>query len=302
MMIHLLLFTAAGIAIARAACSNALIPDFNPTCSNQERSFCSRGDIFENMDMSSISRYDVAVQYGIQRRKEATELANAKALDLKQALYSDKVRRDLFADKSDNEMESVLNDWLRFLGRLIDIAEKTKLRNEGTGFCGEAAKASIAQSIWKQLVTGKRESIQFVQIFGHSDVLGNSAHNFVIYNSAPIGEHNNIDNTRMAFLMNGLQPQDRDNPRVIVCDSWVDYHGKTGRWHEHFINKVDKTYRAVQWNRLLATDMSIPRFREDLTPKQRKFFVNIMRRILDPVVVNNATLPNPRGRNSMKHA
>jgi hypothetical protein len=280
-MMSVVMLTAYGLAVARAACSNTRAIDFAPTCSATELSSCSLGDTFANTDMSDLKKYAVAVQFGVQRRAQAKHIVSEKISVLQNELQHERHR--LFKDKSNSEIDQINNVWQRFLVYLIDSAEKAKLRNEDTGFCGEAAKASIVQSIWKQLKTGKRESIQFVEIFGSSESIHNPNHNFVIYNGAPIKEQKNLNNEQMAKLLENLDHKERKNP-VMICDSWIGFHGDPGGWRPHFMDTAKHPYSAIQWNRIVATDMSIPSLRDNLTADQRKFFMKKMKEILEPVI------------------
>ena len=280
-MINVLMLTAYGLAIAKAACSNTRAIDFAPTCAATEPSYCSLGDTFANTDISDLEKYAAATQFGLQRRAHAKHIVSEKITSLHNELQHERHR--LFKDKTNSEIDQINSVWQRFLVYLIDSAEKAKLRNEDTGFCGEAAKASIVQSIWKQLKTGKRESIQFVEIYGTSEHINNPNHNFVIYNSAPIKEQKNLTSEQMAKLLENLTHKESKHP-VTICDSWIGFHGDPGGWRPRFLDAAIHPYHLIQWNRIVATDISIPSFRDNLTPDQRKFFIKKMNEILEPAI------------------
>jgi hypothetical protein len=182
--------------------------------------------------------------------------------------------------------DSTFSVWRLFLSKLISVAEATKTRNENLGFCSEATKASIAQSIWRQLETGNRESIQFIELMGETPVLGDASHNFVVYNAKPILAQN-INNADAKKLFQNLSANNPKQP-VIICDSWVNFHGDAKHWPNHYMQNALPPFTLTTWNKINIHNLTIPSLRKGVTASQRQYCKNKMREILSPAITRPA--------------
>ncbi len=244
------------------------------SCTTLYQSFCSLGDSFPNQIFGP--HYSQAITPGLNRRKKAHYHMRENVLLLTDELRD--LRNTLFKEMSDDTFLR----WNIFLAKLIDITEATKTRNENLGFCSEATKASVTQSIWRQLETGTRESIQFIGLMGRSPIFADANHNLVIYNAKPIPTQN-INNEELKKLLQNLSADDPKHA-VVICDSWVDFHGDAKQWPEHYVQNANPPFSLATWNKIKVDDLTIPSLRDGITAKQRQYLKNKMHVILSHAI------------------
>lgn len=246
-------------------------------CTNKFRSSCSLGDTFVNSDPFSPGYEQAGLQLNEQRKvmlRIVKEKSNLLEAEFKQQ------RKTLFKG-----METkVFLTWQDYIKSLIRVAEETELRNNNIGVCDEAAHASIAQSIVKQLETGERENIQLIKIHSSSSGFkGQAAHHaFVIYNSKAIANQD-IDNDSLNKIMRNLKSADPMHP-VIACDSWINYNGRPDHWLNHFAHNTKEPYTSVKWGKIESKNFSIPSLRDGVSVEQRAYLKGKIKEILDPVI------------------
>lgn len=268
-----------------AICSKDLSVNYfqEPHCENKYQSICSFGDFFGN----KITVMDENAKKHIELIYEARNIAAKEAQIVGNHIFSKLIaeRHGVFKEMSD----VVFQSWLKYFNLLIDLAVKTKGHNAGRGACGEATKASIANSLFKQLEENTRETVQLISlkgtpIFNFKD----STHVFAIYNSQVLSSRVLKDNHELENIMNEIE---RDNQRhpAVTCDSWAEYYGTPTRWLDHIKQGKDHVYGKVTWKEMTVTDYSIPSMRQPgMNPKQRRFLIELMRdQILRPAVRNS---------------
>lgn len=263
--------------------NNEICPTSNaltfPTCHNEFSSVCSTGDTFLNKVTVVDKTFLNGVNTIVARRKISARRAQRLGNDIFNKL--DAERYGILKTMSDND----LNAWINYFKKLIDASTKTEAHNVGKGACGEAAKASIANSLFKQLETGTRETVQLVTLQSSQPILSfpNSVHVFVIYNGKPIKSRHLKGNDDLDQLMKNIPSENAQNP-VMTCDSWIGYHDNSANWLKQVKAGKDHVYGSVTWEKIEVADYTIPSLRKaGITAAQRKFLINLMKNdILKP--------------------
>lgn len=257
-----------------------------PECTNQYMSICSTGDFFANKVTSADENFEKTIREILKQREVVVEKALKSAQVIVRKLISE--RYTILQTMTSSDFDSLLT----YFNKLIDASAKTESHNLEKGACGESAKASIANSLLKQLETGDRETVQLIELTG-TPILNfkNSRHVFVIYNSQPIASQKLSNNAALDKLFKNLQPINSTHP-VVTCDSWAGYHATPDHWLRHIQHSKDHAYGNVEWQKIEVMDYSIPSLRNGVTSQQRKFLISLMKEILRSGVnsANNLTL------------
>jgi hypothetical protein len=118
--------------------------DTDQNCKASYLSICSTGDFFGNKVTTYDEKADKNINIILQQRKVAAAQVQVLGNKVLGRLYEN--RTTLFKTMS-NEVFSL---WVNYLKLLIDAPVRIQSHNAGKGACGEAAKASVANSLFKQ--------------------------------------------------------------------------------------------------------------------------------------------------------
>lgn len=246
------------------------------------QSICSLGESFDNKydaydDVVELSPKLMETQeiLGIERNK-INKLVKEKAAEINRQI--NQVRDTVLKDLS----EQTIQNWFQYFVKLIDGVEKTQLRKKGRGACDEGTKASIIHSVVKQLTTGHHETVQKIGIRGIGGFYDQPNHQFVVYNAKIMPAKLFLKGQTLEDILKNLQPFDSKNP-VIICDSWIDFHGTSGKWFANFTKKdLPSPYVGTKWQQIDFIDYSLPSIKK-LNKEQRRFMTNLMKNILSPI-------------------
>ena len=170
--------------------------------------------------------------------------------------------------------------WRNYLNNIIRISESSILVEVGMGNCGEGAAYSIVNSLIKQIETGERETIQYIELIGETSEIG---HAFVLYNAHTLPSYQHfLSNDDFINFFKEIRPAN-ENHRVVSCDSWINFHGTASDWIFHFRASKDNYLADTNWTKMKVEDYTIPSFRKDrneLNPEIRNELKNLMLQIL----------------------
>ncbi|STY28495.1 Uncharacterised protein [Legionella wadsworthii] len=167
------------------------------------------------------------------------------------------------------------------------IAQKTEVakirREKSSGFCGEASAASIVNSLYEQLKSGHRETVQEIMI----EVAGGSTnHAFVLYNG-PRLESQQVDNKKIEEIMRIMKSPHKGDP--IICDEFEHYYGPASKWYEKFFNAEDHDFDDGQYTFMHVTDYTLPPLHKAFNSEQRKYIKTLLMDLLSEVPICSNT-------------
>lgn len=176
--------------------------------------------------------------------------------------------------KSNNNFVYIKN----YLKLIVDLVEQAKIRRHyATGYCGEAAAASVVNTLLKQLQTGKRESVQLLTITDQNQDVG---HVFVLYNSTPL-KSQWLDNEKLKTILTNARSPENENP--VICDEFSHLHDIASIWPKLFFNAKDHLYGKADYVYLDVVDCSLPPLHKLFNHKQRTFIKETLLEILSQV-------------------
>lgn len=241
-------------------------------CHTNYQSICSLGDDFPNREPVSLHTLFVAKLNTESERNNAA----IRARKLEQSIFIKlaNARSNIFGNIDNNKFEFLK----RYIQSIIDVSVKSHSHHGGKGVGGEAAKASIADSLLNQLNSGMTETIQLITFTGNeahtgSFILTNPTYPFVIYNAPTIANRNFGSNQELREFLQTLKPANKDQP-VVVCDSFGGFHGNPELWYSELINHPAPIYQNTHWTQMTVSSYSLPF--ANLSNKQREFLANLM--------------------------
>ncbi|WP_131783938.1 hypothetical protein [Legionella gresilensis] len=189
-----------------------------------------------------------------------------------------KVKDTLFEGNKNFEN---LRKYFRLVSRAVEAA---KIRRQlSSGYCGEAAAASIVNSLHEQLLTGHRETVQEILIV---DADKNINHAFVLYNAERLSSQR-IDNNKLKEILNNIKSANKDKP--IICDEFEQYYGLASKWYEKFFNAEDHNFGKAQYVVMEVTEYTLPPLNKVFNNPQRKFLKQLLMDLLSEVPVCSLT-------------
>lgn len=250
------------------------------TCSSTYLSVCHEGlgEAYENKIIAPIffSRaYDLqSASEKMQAEKDGALTTYIRSLKTELIEIHKEVLKKYLMRSSFSET------WKDYLSELVSAAEMSALAELKLGYCGEATRLSIVQSLINQIETGKRETIQIVTLFKERS---KANHAFALYNAKPLLSSVTLaDKDDFSNFIKQLEPDNLNSP-VIICDSWVGFHGLASRWLSHFDNSKANYLANTFWAQMNIKNYSIPSFRgerDEYNADKRYQFKHLMLDIL----------------------
>ncbi len=178
----------------------------------------------------------------------------------------------LFKDHKNYEQ---LKDYFKVIARTVEIAKMR--RDENSGFCGEAAAASIVNSLLHQLENNERQTVQEIVIHSADKSIN---HAFVLYNSKRLLSQK-INNNQLKTILSTVSAPEKGKP--VICDEFDHFHGPASQWPEAFFNAKTHNYGKGTYAYMEVRDYSLPPLHKDFNAKQRNYIKSSLKKLLSEV-------------------